>query len=951
MEDLIGKQLGPYQIISQLGIGGMATVFKAYQPKMDRYIALKVIPRHFSKNPEFISRFSQEARVIAQLEHPHILPVHDFGEADGYTYLAMRLVEGGTLSDLIKAQGKLELAKINTIIYQAGGALGYAHSKGIIHRDFKPGNVLMDEFDNCLLTDFGIAKLVEVTSHLTHTGGILGTPNYIAPEQGEGKPIDSRSDIYSLGIVLYQMVVGDVPYKADTPMAVVYKHINDPLPLPRQRVPDLPEAVERVILKAIAKKPEDRFSTAPELANALQSALQLPIGQTQEIQPRDPDVEPFVAAIETPDAPAAVTGEPSGAPIKETIEPKEKVRTGRGLAYGVLAIILLAVLGGAGLYYYKNIFSAGPLLTIESNPTGADVYVDEGHVGMSPVEIKTLTPGAHQVRITKDRYEDYQGNVFIQEKKPRSIKADLVPVSFGDLEVVSNPSGAEVFIDDVQKGTTPIALEGLSKGTRKVVVKKEGFEPWQSMVEIVPLKKVQVFADFFTNYGGLNIASDPSGADVYVDGKKVGKTPLSLKKIKKGAHKINIHKTAFAKWNQEVMVEASKVAEVNATLFSGFGSLKVKTVPEGADIFIDGKKFGKSPLEIKKIKKGSVTVEAKKTCYGLVKKKVKIPRGKPAEVRFNMQTVCGDLAVASEPSGAEWYLDGKYIGKTPGGKKNVVKGLHEVVVKKKGYNAWAQNANVLPGQKAVLQASLSVAGPAPKVKNSLGMAFVYINPGKFMMGSPDNEPGRDSDENQHQVTLSKGFYMQTTEVTQVQWREIMGSSPSYFKNCGGDCPVERVSWNQVQNFINKLNKREGNVTYRLPTEAEWEYAARAGIPTAFANGRILDLKCGPDANLNAMGWYCGNANRKVHPVAQKHPNSWGLYDMHGNVREWCQDWFGDYPSGPVTDPVGPSVSLFRATRGGSWFREASYCRSADRGMSFPYADKDADQGFRLVREP
>ena len=253
MEDLIGKQLGPYQVVAQLGMGGMATVFKAYQPKMDRYVALKVLPRHFSRNPEFVSRFSREARVIANLEHPHILPVHDFGESDGYTYLVMRLVEGGSLADLLKKNRKLELAQINRIISQVGGALDYAHKKGVIHRDFKPGNVLMDEFDNCLLTDFGIAKLVEVTSHLTHTGGILGTPAYISPEQGSGKPIDSRSDIYSLGVTLYQMVVGDVPYKADTPMAVIFKHISDPLPLPRKRVPELPESIERVILKALAK--------------------------------------------------------------------------------------------------------------------------------------------------------------------------------------------------------------------------------------------------------------------------------------------------------------------------------------------------------------------------------------------------------------------------------------------------------------------------------------------------------------------------------------------------------------------------------------------------------------------------------------------------------------------------------------------------------------------------
>ena len=178
MEDLAGKQLGPYQIVSQLGIGGMATVFKAYQPKMDRYIALKVLPRHFSKKSEFVSRFSQEARVIAQLEHPHILPVHDFGESDGYTYLAMRLVEGGSLSDLMKKYRKLELTQINRIISQVGGALDYAHNKGVVHRDFKPGNVLIDEFENCLLTDFGIAKLMRLPYEDAASTAIIAGSNH-----------------------------------------------------------------------------------------------------------------------------------------------------------------------------------------------------------------------------------------------------------------------------------------------------------------------------------------------------------------------------------------------------------------------------------------------------------------------------------------------------------------------------------------------------------------------------------------------------------------------------------------------------------------------------------------------------------------------------------------------------------------------------------------------------
>ncbi|MFC1811454.1 formylglycine-generating enzyme family protein [Thermodesulfobacteriota bacterium] len=262
----------------------------------------------------------------------------------------------------------------------------------------------------------------------------------------------------------------------------------------------------------------------------------------------------------------------------------------------------------------------------------------------------------------------------------------------------------------------------------------------------------------------------------------------------------------------------------------------------------------------------------------------------------------------------------------------------------------------------------SPSGTDKKISNSLGMEFVYIKPGTFMMGSPLDEPGRNWNEKQHRVTLTKGFYMQTTEVTQGQWQAVMGGNPSYFKNCGDDCPVEKVSWNDAQEFIRKLNRREGGNAYRLPTEAQWEYAARAGSSTAFANGGITELKCGYDGKLDAMGWYCGNSGVNyngcfdgsgwggpkcagTHKVAQKQANAWGLYDMHGNVWEWCQNWYKKkYPSGSVTDPTGPSSGSHRVSRGGGWLYRARSCRSANRdGYRSGYRRERL--GFRLALSP
>ncbi|MBW1828763.1 MAG: SUMF1/EgtB/PvdO family nonheme iron enzyme [Deltaproteobacteria bacterium] len=233
------------------------------------------------------------------------------------------------------------------------------------------------------------------------------------------------------------------------------------------------------------------------------------------------------------------------------------------------------------------------------------------------------------------------------------------------------------------------------------------------------------------------------------------------------------------------------------------------------------------------------------------------------------------------------------------------------------------------------------------IANSIGMRFVLIQAGKFSMGSPDKEKFRSKNETRHKVMLTRPFYLQTTEVTQGQWIEIMGENPSESNRCGNDCPVENVSWDDCQKFIHRLNQLERTSKYRLPTEAEWEYACRARRTVAFATGAIAESGCRHDPNLDKMGWYCANAWRKTHPVAQKKMNKWGLYDMHGNVWEWCQDWYGQYPKGAATDPKGARFGPKRVIRGGSYRNYAENCRSAYR---FAYRTdlRMNNVGFRIA---
>ena len=402
MEDLTGKQFGQYQIVAPLGEGGMAAVYKAYQPAMERYVAVKVLPRHMSSSAEFTARFRREARMLAQLQHPHILPVFDYGEADGFPYIVMPYIVSGTLADILRNK-RLSLPEVRRILIQMGDALSYAHTRGMIHRDIKPSNVLIDERGNCLLTDFGLARMAEASTNITTSGAIMGTPAYMSPEQGAGGNIDHRSDIYSLGIVLYEMVTGRVPYTAETPVAVVFKHIQDPLPSIHKFNPDLPDSVELILRKALAKSPEDRYQTAEDLVQAIQKTIIDAPRESQE------SVRPDFASA-------------------ETIPPEKKRPQNKWiLPVGILAVISLLAVGGFWASTQRN-FQAPP----SQSSVTATVFANEiitPTLTVAPIETRTLAnpevpaptiPASDRLAeylndvqvITSDTFDDPFGNAW-----------------------------------------------------------------------------------------------------------------------------------------------------------------------------------------------------------------------------------------------------------------------------------------------------------------------------------------------------------------------------------------------------------------------------------------------------------------------------------------------------------------------------------------------------------
>jgi formylglycine-generating enzyme required for sulfatase activity len=422
---------------------------------------------------------------------------------------------------------------------------------------------------------------------------------------------------------------------------------------------------------------------------------------------------------------------------------------------------------------------------------------------------------------------------------------------------------------------------------------------------------------------------------------------------------------------------ASSGAEVERPDPSRRTTLSVSANVDGAAVLVDGKSVGETPLMDAAVSPGRHRISIEKDGYEPYRKRVRIDRGRAVSLYVDLSEaglVKARLYVETTPEDARVQI----LNIEPVFQQgmDLDPGRYHVEVLKEGYEVDKRWVMLSAGEDETISIRLDrvkVAAPAPvparapvprepqgTFTNNLGMKFVYIKSGSFMMGSGLSPSGVASryggkekyykDEHpQHRVTLTKGFYLQTTEVTQGQWERVMGSNPSGFEGCGPDCPVEQVSWEDCRKFIRKLNQMEGTGKYRLPTEAEWEYAARAGTKMPFYTGNCLSTgQANYDGNYPGNGCSKGTFRKKTTRVGTFPSNLWGLYDMHGNVWEWCQDWYGDYQSGSVTDPEGPSSGTFRVNRGGSWINGAGFCRSAthdrnDPGYRYDYL------GFRLAR--
>ena len=699
----IGTRLGHYRILALLGRGGMADVYRAEDERLGREVALKAVPPEFARDPERIERFQREVRAAAGLDHPGIVTVYEFGQGKGQHFYTMALMRGGDLKGQIRAHPEgLAPDEARRVASAVAQALAYAHRRGFVHRDVKPENILFDEEGRPKLTDFGIARAMESGTRMTATGMSIGSPHYMSPEQAQGLQVDGRSDLYSLGVVLFEMLTGRLPFEAGNTLAAAYAHVNHP-------VPKLPAALgewQPVVDRLLAKSPEDRYSSAEELAQVL-GAQELPRASATRVSPVRREVE---------------STRPSGRSGTRLVEPPKPRRN------------MVSALAGAALAL--TVVGIGYLaLRDTSGPEPAPTNRGGGGRRVRPAPVQP----APKVSV-----------------RPSSPTSPPEQIRYGALTLDLHPPDARVTLPDVSPRYRPGVR--LSEGDYRVIVRRQGY------------------------------------------------------------------------------------------------------------------------------RRATRTI-----------------------------TISGDTRV-------------------------------RIALEKAGPTA---------GESQVFD----------------GIEFTWIPPGEFRMGST----GRHADSDETPVTgvrITRGFWLGKYEMTQQQWQVVMGYNPSRFKHCGGDCPVENVSWNDVQEFINKLNRRSGGKRYRLPTEAEWEYAARSGTETDTHAGnlRILGRRNAP--HLDRIAWYGGNSGVNydgghycsdwegkqyrsqqcgTHPVGRKAPNAWGLHDMLGNVWEWVGDWYGVYAGGRVTDPTGSRYGAYRVARGSSWNNVARYCRS---GLRYRYSPGNRYDylGFRLLRE-
>lgn len=650
----------------------------------------------------------------------------------------------------------------------------------------------------------------------------------------------------------------------------------------------------------------------------------------------------------------------------------------------------------ATTYYPKKDINGKTCAIIKIFTTQTGFSFDNGSLGIvaveqKPAEVWVYVPeGTMKLKITHPQLghisnSDDQGYYWIEQGRLKSekeykmeivtgtvrIEVEQAKIQTGWLVFNSVPEGADIYLaenggEEKHIGTTPMNKK-MPYGTYNYRAKRYKYH---DDVGIARVDKTRVIMDLKLKpaFGSVSVSSQPQGAKVFLDGEDTGKvTPCTIGEIASGRCDIRLQLKDYAPASQSVTVTEGMTASVNVTLEARFAHVTINSLP-GAAIKVNGAEVGSGSYS-NNMAEGIYDIEASLAGHRPVTKQIEVIVGVPQTIELRPTPIYGMLDVNSNPMGANITINGKSYGDTPTSIENLLVGDYDVVLTKPGYASVSQRVTVSENASASVdvkmqkgemknsqidESALSVSAinltpnwsasvtPSQRaVLEKLIANMVKVEGSTFTMGATP-EQGNDAYEYErpaHQVTLSD-YYIGRYEVTQKEWQAVMGDNPSKFY--GDNLPVDYVSWNDCQDFINKLNQLTG-LKFRLPTEAEWEFAARGGKQSK-------GYKYSGSDNAKNIAWYEKNSGSKPHQVGTKEPNELGIYDMSGNVGEWCGDWYGRYSSSAQTNPTGPSSGSARVLRGGSWYFDAWYCRVSFRGINYP-SDRSIIYGFRVVLVP
>jgi serine/threonine-protein kinase len=672
------EKIGRYEIRGELGRGAMGVVYKATDPTIGRTVALKTmrLDVHAEKHEDMLRRFQNEAKAAGALSHPNIVTIYDAAEADGIFYIAMEYIEGTTLSSLLHDRRSVSAQEIVDIGAQICAGLQYAHFRKVIHRDIKPPNIMIAPNNVVKIMDFGIAK---AGASMTNTGEVLGTPHYMSPEQVRGQDLDGRSDLFSTGVLLYEMTTGEKPFAGQNVTSVIYKIVNEqPIP-PREVDVSIHPGLSMVITKCLAKNPEDRYQDANDLATALKSykivsvpqqlstgkapiAPSAPVSAPKPIAPPRPAATQVVPAQPFPNAPvttprsaaaakpALVRDWPVEIPVQRRSESSQSRKT--VTLFVVLAAALVA--GALAIRVFK------------SSSNTASVQPERTAAALQPQKPLPVPPGH---RANRDEQETAANTDSVgSDRMATSVKTPVPEVGVGDLRITSNPPGAQITVDGVTQAyyVTPFNTPPIKSGMHTLTATIAGLPPQTREVEVFARRRTITDFQLTGDKAIYNIASAPQGAEILIDGSPTGaRTPAQVP-LKAGAHKITFRMDGFdpvelttqsapgeivnvaprLQMRNSVDISGQAAADTQSLgavarmrrpgsvneIPEGKGAVIVRTRPKGVTIVVDGYTVPRvSPFRFP-IHTGSHTVVLEKRGFHSVTRVIQVEEGKISEI-------------------------------------------------------------------------------------------------------------------------------------------------------------------------------------------------------------------------------------------------------------------------------------------------------------------------------